>query len=159
MPTRFFYFHLALWCALFAVFLVLSAPIVGRGVMENRLGPIETNRSIDSYLRALTGIENGSVSLPDTFQRLNKNGRLVIFVEDENAKSQFLGMMVGYVSWPRDIQLVTVSKAQVEKEIAKIAPRSVAGLVFCSMNPPSWLTERVRLGSSIILIPTGETTP
>ena len=151
--------HLALWCALFAVFIWISGPIVGSAVMENRVGPAETNRSIDAYLSALTGIEHGSEKLPDVLRRLSKNGSLVIFVRNENAQSEFIGMMVGYVSWPREVQVIKVPGPTVEKELADIKPGSVAGVVFCSVNPPPWLQNRVRLGSSIILVPVTQTAP
>lgn len=153
------YLHLALWCALFAVFIWLGAPIIGSAVMENRVGPAETNRSIDEYLNALTGIEHGSEKLPDVLGRLGKDGSLVIFVRSENSQSEFIGMMVGYVSWPREIQVVKVPGPTVEKELADIRPGSVAGVVFCSVNPPPWLQNRVRLGSSIILVPVTQTAP
>ncbi|HUE40560.1 MAG TPA: hypothetical protein VMO75_01395 [Chthoniobacterales bacterium] len=151
--------HLALWCALFAVFIWISGPIVGSAIMENRVGPAETNRSIDAYLNALTGIEHGSEKLPDVLRRLSKNGSLVIFVRNENAQSEFIGMMVGYVSWPREVQVIKVPGPTVEKELADIKPGSVAGVVFCSVNPPPWMQNRVRLGSSIILVPVTQTAP
>jgi len=153
------YLHIGLWCALFAVFLTLSVPVVGPALAENKVGPTETNRSIDAYLRALTGIERGSEKLPDTFQRLGKGGLLVIFVRDENAQSEFLGMMIAYVSWPREVRVIKVATPTVEKELADIESDSVAGLVFCSMNPPSWLGKRVRLGSSIVLVPVAQAAP
>jgi hypothetical protein len=153
------YLHFALWCGLFAAFVWISAPIVGPAITENRVGLIETNHSIDTYLRALTGIERGSEKLPDTFRRLSKEGPLVIFVRDENAQSEFLGMMIGYVSWPREVRVIKVTEATVEKELTEIKPDSVAGLVFCSVNPPSWLEKRVRLGSNIVLIPVTEVAP
>jgi len=154
-----FYLHVGLWCALFVAFAWASAPIVGRAVMENRFGPVEVNRSIDAYVRALTGIEHGSEKLPDTFRHLSKTGPLIIFVRNENAQSEFLGMMVGYVSWPREVQLIKVATPTVEKELVDINPNSVAGLVFCSVNPPSWLGKRVQLGSSIVLVPIVEPAP
>jgi hypothetical protein len=153
------YLHLALWCALFAVFVWISAPIVGPAIVENRVGSAETNLSINAYLHALTGIERGSEKLPDTFQRLGKNGRIVIFVRNENAQSEFLGMMIGYVSWPREVQLIKVAGPTVEKELANIEPHTVAGVVFCSVSPPSWLGHRIHLGSSIVLVPVSEATP
>src|SRR5436309_1077700 len=133
------YLHIALWSGLFGIFVWISAPMVGSAVMENRIGAPETNHSIDAYLRALTGIERGSEKLPGAFHRLGKEGRLVVFVRDANAQSEFLGMMVAYVSWPREIQIIKVKAPTVEKELAEIQPRSVAGVVFCSINPPIWL--------------------
>ena len=150
------YLHFGLWCALFAVFVWISAPIVWPAIRENRIGPIETNCSIDAYLGALTGVEHGSEKLPDVFQRLGKDGSLVVFMRNENAQSEFLGMMVGYVSWPREVQLIKVSGPTVEKELAEIKPSSVAGVVFCSVEPPAWLQHRLRLGSGMVLVPVTE---
>ncbi|HET9801008.1 MAG TPA: hypothetical protein VFP82_04920 [Chthoniobacterales bacterium] len=151
--------HFVLWLALFALFVWISGPIIGPAVMENRIGPAETNRSIDAYLGALTGIEHGSEKLPERFGRMGKDGSLVIFVRDENAQSEFLGMMIGYVSWPREVQVIHVPGPTVEKELADIKPGSVAGVVFCSVDPPSWLQNRTRLGSSIIFVPVTQAVP
>jgi hypothetical protein len=148
-----------LWCALFAVFVWISAPIVVSAIRENRVGPVETNRSIDAYLGALTGVEHSSEKLPDVFRRLGKDGLLIIFVRDENSQSEFLGMMIGYVSWPREVQIIKVASPSVEKELAGIKPSSVAGMVFCSVDPPAWLQPRVPLGSGVILVPVTETSP
>jgi len=153
------YLHIGLWCALFVAFVWISAPIVGPAVMENRIGPVEVNRSIDAYIRALAGIEHGSERLPETFRHLGNEGSLVIFVRGDNAQSEFLGMMIGYVSWPREIRLIKVPAPTVEKELTGINPDSVAGLVFCSVNPPAWLERRVQLGSSIILVPVTKAAP
>ncbi len=154
-----FYLHFALWSALFAVFIWISAPIVGSSVMENRIGPAETNASIDTYLRALTGIEHASEELPDAFRHLGRGGRIIIFVRDENSQSKFIGMLIGYVSWPREVQIIVVSSEAVDQELAGIQPGLVAGVVFCSVSPPPWLQNRIRLSSKIILVPVTESTP
>jgi hypothetical protein len=154
-----FYLHAVLWCALFAVFIWMSFPIVGRAIIQNRLGPPEANHSIDAYLRALTGIEHGSEKLPDTFRHLGKDGRLVIFVLNENAQSEFVGQMICYLSWPREVQLIKVAGPTVEKELAEIKPHTVAGVIFCSVIPPSWLGNRISLGSNVVLVPVAEAAP
>lgn len=153
------YLHFVLWYALFAIFVWISSPIVGSAIRENRVGPVETNRSIDAYLGGLTGVEHGSEKLPDVFRRLGKDGSLVIFVRDGNAESEFLGMMIGYVSWPREVQIIKVAAPTVEKELAGIKPSSVAGVVFCSVDPPAWLQHRVSMGLGIILVPVTEAAP
>lgn len=153
------YLHRILWSALFAAFVWLSIPFVVPSVRENRFGPTDTNRSIDAYLGALTGIDHGSEKLPDRFRRLGKDGKLVVFVRNENAQSAFLGMMVGYVSWPREVEIINVPGQTVEKELADIKPESVAGVVFCSVDPPPWLQHRISLGSGMILVPVTEAAP
>ena len=153
------YLHFALWSSLFAVFVWISAPVVGRAIKENRIGSIEANHSIDAYLRALTGIEHGSEKLPDIFGRLGKQGSLVIFVREEDSQSEFLGMMIGYVAWPREVRVIETSTETVEKQLADIKPNSVAGLVFCSVDPPVWLGKHVTLGRNMILVPLTEPAP
>lgn len=154
-----FYLHFALWSALFAALVWISAPMVGSAVMENRVGPAETNKTIDYYLSTLTSVQNGAEKFPEAFQRLGKDGRLIIFVRGGNPQSEFLGMMMGYISWPREVQLISVPGDMVDKEIVNIKPGTVAGVVFCSVNPPEWLQNRVRFGSSIILVPVTQAAP
>jgi hypothetical protein len=67
--------------------------------------------------------------------------------------------MIGYVSWPREVQLIKVSGPTVENELTEIKPSSVTGVVFCSVEPPAWLQHRVRLGSNVILVPVSEAAP
>jgi hypothetical protein len=148
-----FYLHLALWSALFVVLVWIGAPIVGPAIMENRIGAPETNKSIDYYLSALTKVERGSEKYSDAFRRLGQDGRLVIFTRNGNSQSEFLGMMMAYISWPRAVQLIKVPGDTVDKELVDIKPGLVGGVVFCSVNPPPWLENRVNLGSGIILVP------
>jgi hypothetical protein len=151
------YIHIGLWCALFAVFFAFSIRIAGPALVENHIGPVEVNRSIDAYILALSGIEHGSEKLPDVFGRLPKAGPLIIVVRKDNSQSEFLGMMIGYISWPREIKLIKVATPTAEKELAGINPDSISGLVFCLMDPPAWLGKPIRLGSSIFLVPSPKT--
>lgn len=148
-----FYLHLGIWSALFVILIWISAPIVVPAVMENRIGAPETNKSIDYYLSALTKVDRGSDKYSDAFRRLGKDGRLIIFTRNGNSQSEFLGMMMAYISWPRDVQLIKVPGDTVDKELVNIKPGTVAGVLFCSVNPPSWLENRVQLGAGIILVP------
>ena len=131
--------------------------IAGPALVENHIGPVEVNRSIDAYILALSGIEHGSEKLPDVFGRLPKVGPLIIVVRKDNSQSEFLGMMIGYISWPREIKLIKIATPTAEKELAGINPDSISGLVFCLMDPPAWLGKPIRLGSNIFLVPSPKT--
>ena len=144
--------HVSVWSALLGIFLFQSAPIVGHAVSENKIGPIEASHSIDAYLQALTGISSGSQRLNDAVRRLPEGKPLVIFVRDQNSQSEFLGMLIAYLSWPREVRIVKLQRTTAEREVAAINPHSVAGLMFCSVDPPPWLGKGVRLGSSILLV-------
>jgi len=145
--------HIIVWSSLLCLFLFQSAPISTHAVLENRIGPIEANHSTDLYLQALAGLQNGSQSVDESLQSLPKGKRLLIFVRSDNSPSEFLGMLIAYLSWPRQVQIVKLRGTTADKEVVAIAPASVAGIVFCSVTPPTWLGKGIRLGSSILLVP------
>jgi len=148
-----FYLHIGLWCALFAVFLALSIPIVGPAIVENKIGPIDSNHSTDSYLRGLTHVRNGSELFSNLIETLPRDKSLVIFVDAESSPSEFLGMLVAYLSWPRDVRIVKIRAATLEREITAAKSPSVAGLLFCSVKPPASLTGGTHFGSAIVFVP------
>ena len=145
--------HIAVWSVLFGIFLFCSAPIVYRAVSENKVGPVEANQSTDNYLQTLTALRNGSQRISETLQDLPKGKPLVIFVRGQSPPSDFLGMLVAYLSWPREVRIIRLRNATVEQELAAIDHTSVAGLVFCSVEPPPQLGKRIPLGSHILLVP------
>lgn len=153
--------HVTGWALLCGVFLFEGAPLVGRAVSENKVGPVAPNQSIDLYLQGLTGIKNGAQELSSVFKRLPPQKPVVIFVREQVGQSGFLGMLIAYVAWPRPVQIVDVPRETAEQEVAAIKPSSVAGLIFCFVNPPPWLGTGVRLGSGLLLVPvpTIETQP
>jgi hypothetical protein len=74
------YLHFGLWCALLAVFLVLSTPIVGPSLLENKIGPIDPNHSIDSYLSGLTHVRNGSQLFSNLLEAVPPEKSVVILI-------------------------------------------------------------------------------
>jgi hypothetical protein len=148
-----FYLHLGLWCALFAVFLALSVRIVGPALLENEIGPIDPNHSTDSYLSGLTHVRNGSELFANLIETVPREKSLVIFVDAESSPSEFLGMLVAYLSWPHDVRIVKAREATLERELTAAKSSSVAGMFFCSVKPPASLTGGTHFGSSIVFVP------
>ena len=147
------YLHIGLWCALFAVFLARSLPIVGPAVFENKIGPIDPNHSTDSYLSGLTGVRNGSQLFANLLEAVPREKSFVIFVGAESSPSQFLGMLVAYLSWPHDVSTVKVREATLEQETAAAQSSSIGGLFFCSVKPPASSAGGTHFGSAIIFVP------
>lgn len=141
--------HAGLWVLLIGAFLFFGTPTTYHEVLSNRIGSFETNHTIDAYLLGLTGVTDGAQRLHDLLERLPRGKPLVIFVRDENSQSEFLGMLIGYVSWPREIQIVKVAGADAEKELAQISPATVGGLIFCLVDSPQWLGKGIHFGSAI----------
>jgi len=155
--------HTLLWTALFAILFVRTAPDLCRDIGVSRIGPIDPNRSIEPYFRGLTGIDNGPQRLGDILEYLPRGKPLLIFVRadsgktrterNEDSQSEFLGMLVGYICWPRDVRIVHVRESAIEKEIAATSPDSIAGIAFCGMPAPSRLGKAIHLGTGISLVP------
>jgi hypothetical protein len=148
-----FYFHVALWCALFAVFLVRSIPIVGPAVLENKIGPVDPNHSTDSYLSGLTHVRNGSELFSNLIETLPREKSLIIFVNAKSSPSEFLGMLVAYLTWPHDVRIIKVPEATLERELTAAKSSSVAGMFFCSVKPPASLAGGTHFGSAIVFVP------
>jgi hypothetical protein len=147
------FLHTTVWAVLGCVIVFSHAPELYQDLRVGGIGPIDPNRSIQTYFQGLTGIANGPQRLGDIIELLPKGKRLVIFVRDENAQSELLGMLIGYISWPHDVEIIGVTGATADKAVAAITPDSVAGIAFCSVPVPSWLGKAIRLGSGISLVP------
>jgi len=123
--------------------------------LESKIGRIDPNHSIDNYLQGLTGVSNGSERFSEVLARLEANKRLIVFVNDESPPSSFLGMLVSYVSWPRDVRIINVHKTGVDRELAMIQSSEVAGVVFCSVSAPTWTSNGIHFGRNIVIVPSG----
>jgi len=148
-----FYLHIALWCALFAAFLALSFPIVGPAVVQNKVGPDDPNHSTDSYLRGLTQLNQGSELFSNLIETVPREQSVAIFTDEESSSSEFLGMLVAYLSWPHDVQIIKVKRSTIDREFAAIHSSSIGGLFFCDLKPASDLENATRFGSSILFVP------
>ena len=148
-----FLLHITFWSALLAVFVARSIPTVGPAVLENKIGPIDPNYSTDVYLRGLTHVRDGTRLFSDLINILPRDKSLVIVVNAGNSPSEFLGMLVAYLSLPLDVRIIEVRPETMEREIMTARSASVAAFFFCSVKPPPSLTNGSRFGSEIIFVP------
>jgi hypothetical protein len=148
-----FYRHIGLWCVLFAVFIALSISTVGPAIIENKIGPIEPNHSTDSYLIGLTHVQRGSELFVQGIETLPRDKSIDIFVNAGNSPSEFLGMLVAYLSWPRDVRIVRVGPSTYSQELAAIKKSSVSAVILCDLKPPASINDVAHFGPSITLVP------
>jgi hypothetical protein len=148
-----FYLHLVLWSALVGIFIGLSIPAVAPAVRENKIGPIDPDHSTDSYLSGLSHIRDGSQLFANLIDTLPRDKSLVIFVNADSSPSEFLGMLVAYLSWPLEVRIVKVRPEALDQQLAAAKSPSVAGLFFCSVKPPSSLSGGTQFGSEILFVP------
>src|SRR2546421_11323833 len=153
------YLHAGLWGALFPIFIALSIRTVGPAVLENKIGPIDPNHSTDSYLSGLTHVRHGSELFVGMVKTLPPGKSIAIVVDAGNSPSEFLGMLVAYLSWPCDVEIVRVRPSTYSRELAAIKGASVGGVVFCDLKPPVSIKNKVNFGSSITFVPTESLNP
>jgi hypothetical protein len=153
------YLHAGLWCVLFAVFLGISVPSVVRAVFENKIGPINPNHSTDAYLDGLTHVRNGSELFSAFIESTPRDKSIVIVVDAQSSPSKFLGMIVAYLAWPRDVQTIAVTPATFSRELASIKQDSVSTAIFCTVKPPLWTKTKTEFGSNITFVPVESLNP
>jgi len=154
-----FYLHIGLWCVLFAIFLAISIPSVGRAVFENKIGPINPNHSTDAYLDGLTHVRNGSELFSRFIESMPRDKSIAIVVDAQSSPGKFLGMIVAYLAWPRDVQTMAVTPATFSRELASIKRNSVSAAIFCELKPPVWMKTKTEFGSKITFVPVESLSP
>jgi hypothetical protein len=154
-----FYLHAALWCALLAIFIALSFRDVARAVVENKIGPINPNHSTDAYLDGLTHVRNGSDLFARWIDNLPRDKSIAIVVDAQSSPSKFLGMVIAYLSWPRDVKTIAVTPATYARELSQIKESSTSAAVFCALKPPVWIKKKTDFGSNIVFVPAESLTP
>lgn len=148
-----FYLHVVLWCALFAILIARGIPTVVPAVRENKIGPIGPNHSTDSYLSGLSHIRDGSELIGNLIDTLPRGRSVVVFVNADNSPSEFLGMLVAYLSWPLDVRIVKTRSEMLEQQINAAKSQSVSGFFFCSIKPPASANGGTHFGSEIVFVP------
>jgi len=153
------YLHFALWSVLFAFFLGISIPSVGRAVLENKVGPVNPDHLTDSYLEGLTRIRNGSELFSRLVGTLPRDKSIVILVDSQSSPSKFLGMVVAYLSWPHEVRTITVTPVTFAGEVTAVKQDSIGAAIFCALKPPSWVTTRTEFGTNITFVPIASLNP
>ena len=113
-------------------------------MLENKIGPIDPNHSTDSYLNGLTHVRNGSELFEHLVGTLPRDKSLVIVVDAGNSPSEFLGMLVAYLSWPLDVQIIRVNPSTYSRDLSAINTSSVSAVIFVvSLTQFRWYLKRV----------------
>jgi hypothetical protein len=137
---------------LFVIFLASSIPSVGCAVLENKIGPVNSNRSTDLYLEGLTRVRDSDLFL-QLVERLPRDKSIAIFVDCESSLSKFLGMVVAHLSWPHEVKTVMVTPATYAGEVVAVKQDSIGAAIFCALKPPAWVKTKTDFGTAITFVP------
>src|SRR5260370_18817285 len=122
-----FYLKIGFWPPFSFFFLFLIIPFVESAILENKIGPIDRNHSTDSYLSGLIHVRNGSQLFSNLLEAVPPEKSFVIFVDVDSSPSQFLGMLVAYLSRPHDVRVVQVRGATLDRATAGAKSSSITG--------------------------------
>ncbi len=102
----------------------------------------------------LSGSSNAQ-RLEGMMSLLPENRSVLIFVQGD-PESVFHGVAVGYLAWPRPIEMIFADEKTAAERLGRVRPGSLAAVAFCNVKSPAWLPLGVLCGRNIRLIGFGE---
>ena len=135
----------------------MAVPTVLPAVKDGSVRSLTAFQTTDTYLFACAEMTDGSRLFLDLFKALPANKPIGIVVQENNAVSAVLGMLIAYFGWPRETKLIPNSEAGPSQKNQPIDPASFTAIFFCGVTPPAQLGPGIRLGSHLVFVPIPET--
>ena len=141
--------HCAFWAAVCLLYIIDSAPRLVKALRADAWNAPGAFHSTDKYLAATAGMTDGSRRINDALTLLPDKKRPIGIVKSEEPISNFIGMVVAYLAWPREIRFISPATGADEG----LDRRALSGVVFCDVSTPSWARKRVQLSPIVSLVP------
>jgi len=138
-------------------YVAMALPKVLPAVKDGSFRSLTTFQTTDTYLFACAEIMDGSQLLLDVFGSLPTNKPIGVVVQENNAVTNVLGMLIAYFGWPREIKLIANPEAGPSPKNEPIDPAAFTAIFFCGVTPPATLGPGIRLGSHLMFVPIPET--
>ena len=138
-------------------FVAMALPKVLPAVKDGSVRSLTAFQTSDTYLFACAEMTDGSRLLLDVFDALPTNKPIGVVVQEASAVSNYLGMLIAYLGWPREIKLIANPEAGPSQKNEPIDPASFTAIFFCGVTPPARLGTGIRLGSHLVFVPIPET--
>lgn len=103
---------------------------------------------------ALLKVHNGSERLLQAFSALPPKAPVAVILPDGNEESIFLGYIVSYFAWPREVRFVPATRANAAEQLRSLDRTSLGAIFFCGIDPPTGMQPVVPIGSHLVMIPT-----
>jgi hypothetical protein len=142
--------HRTLWGALVAAFLFCSAPVMKHEILRDHFGPVDSFHSISRYLWG----PNSPGRAEPLFHMLSvlpENRKVVIFMREDDL-NMFHGVLMSYLAWPHQMQLISCGEEVAAERLGAIRPESVAAVIFCETKAPSWFPSGMRCGPGMRIV-------
>ncbi len=134
--------------------MVVGAPRVWEALHLTAPGHVLPNHTTNSYTLALLKVPNGSERLLQAFDALPPKRPIAVVLPDGDDPSIFLGYLVSYFAWPREVHSVPVTRANATRRLQALDRASLAAIFFCGIDPPAAMQPVMQIGSGLVMIPT-----
>ncbi len=108
----------------------------------------------NSYLLRLLKIRDGSERLLWAFSSLPRNRPIAVVLREGDDEGTFLGYVVSYFAWPREVRFVSVKPGTSLRVLHSLDQTTLAAILFCGIDPPPAMRPLIPIGSGLIMIPT-----
>ncbi len=135
------------------LFVSVSAPQLLRATAKNSIYFIGPFHSTDTFLHFDSGQINASERLVALFGSIPTSKKVVIFVNNDDRQSIFVGMLIAYLAWPHPVRTVDVTQPGWQTAAAETDFRLVGEFVFCRVTPPESWTRGERFGDTLQVFP------
>jgi hypothetical protein len=99
----------------------------------------------------LLGVQDGSERLSKIFAALSAKQPVAVMVPDQDQDGIFLGYLVSYFAWPREVRSVSVTRANAVEQLKSLEQSAPAAIFFCGITPPPNLQPVIRIGTNLVM--------
>lgn len=108
----------------------------------------------NSYMVSLLGVQNGSEQIVRAFSALPRDKPAAVVVVRGDEESIFLGYLVSYFAWPREVRTIEVTSNTVADRLKSFDRTAVSAIIFCGTNALPEMTPVLPIGSRLLMVPT-----
>jgi hypothetical protein len=143
--------HSLLWGIFGCAFVAGAAPRVWEAIGQRHFGPILPYHTTNSYMVGLLKVQDGSERLSKVFAVLSREKPVAVVLPAENEHAIFLGYLVSYFAWPREVRSVPVTRANSAEQLQSVEDSAPGAIFFCGIEPPADRQPVVRLGANLLM--------
>jgi hypothetical protein len=99
----------------------------------------------------LLKVQDGSERLSKVFAALPREKSVAVVLPDQNEQAIFLGYLVSYFAWPREVRSVPVTRANGAEQLQSLERSAPGAIFFCGIEPPADQQPVVRLGANLLM--------
>ena len=144
--------HAVICASLAVTFLVVGAPGI-RQAWRGRFPQIHADHSTDEELFWALEVPDGSRRLRAAFAKLADTRPVAVILPEGRMDKLFLGLVVNYFGWPREVTIVPVTKENAASRLQALDQSALGAIFFCETPPPPGMETPIPIGAGLVMVP------